>query len=237
MISSIQLASFLSKRAMYKPLKGYLRKKPDSTRNFGLFHTSKSLKTKDILANFDLLRGIELVELTFDQFFDILLISTNWNSRRRKQVKKYASRATKYLAILSLICIVILTSGIVLSVVGSPNTSLGIGLTIFGGMFSYLFLVCYFAERSRTLRIDSNTVIFPRGANVNGKMVLKKTVVKIDEISFVESKLYEGDGLFSSDCYFHTLTLKDGAKITVTLYSYGKAAEKEILEFIKNSIM
>ena len=116
--------------------------------------------------------------LTFDRFFDILLISTNWNLRRGKQVKKYVSRATKYLVILSLICIVILTAGIVLIVVGFPNTSSIIGLTIFGGVFSLLFLVCYFAERSRTLRIDSNTVIFPRGANVNGKTVLKKNGCK-----------------------------------------------------------
>ena len=152
-------------------------------------------------------------------------------------MKKYVSRATKYLVILSLICIVILTAGIVLIVVGFPNTSSIIGLTIFGGVFGLLFLVCYFAERSRTLRIDSNTVIFPRGANVNGKTVLKKMVVKIDEIGFVESKLYEGDGLFTADCYFHTLKLKDGTEITVTLYSYGKAAEKEILEFIKNRIL
>ena len=188
-------------------------------------------------ADFDLVCGIGLVALTFDRFFDILLISTNWNLRRGKQVKKYVSRATKYLVILSLICIVILTAGIVLIVVGFPNTSSIIGLTIFGGVFSLLFLVCYFAERSRTLRIDSNTVIFPRGANVNGKTVLKKMVVKIDEIGFVESKLYEGDGLFTADCYFHTLKLKDGTEITVTLYSYGKAAEKEILEFIKNRIL
>ena len=188
-------------------------------------------------AIFDLLCGIGLVELTFDQFFDILLISTNWNLRRGKQVKKYVSRATKYLVILSLICIVILTAGIVLIVVGFPNTSSIIGLTIFGGMFSLLFIVCYFADRSRTLRIDSNTVIFPRGANVNGKTVFKKMVVKIDEISSNESKLIEGDGLFAYDCYFNTLKLKDGTEITTTLYSYGKVAEKEILEFIKNRVL
>ena len=139
--------------------------------------------------------------------------------------------------ILSLICIVILTAGIVLIVVGFPNTSSIIGLTIFGGMFSLLFIVCYFADRSRTLRIDSNTVIFPRGANVNGKTVFKKMVVKIDEISSNESKLIEGDGLFAYDCYFHTLKLKDGTEITTTLYSYGKVAEKEILEFIKNRVL
>ena len=152
-------------------------------------------------------------------------------------MKNYVSRATKYLVIFCLICFVILISGIALIVADSPNTSLKIGLTVFGGMFGFLFLICYFAERNRTLRIDSSTVIFPRGAEVNGKTVFKKTVVKIDEISSVESKLNEGDGLFLSDCYFHTLKLKDGTRITVTLYSYGKDAEKEILDIIKNRIL
>ena len=152
-------------------------------------------------------------------------------------MKKYVSIATKYLAILCIICIAVLLSGVVLIIVGSENISLQIGLTVFGGMFSPLFLISYFADRSRTLMIDSDMVIFPRGAIVNGKLTFKKTVVKLDEISSVESKLHKGDKILTGDCYFHTLKLKDGTKNTVTLYSYGKEAEKEILEFIKNSIL
>ena len=152
-------------------------------------------------------------------------------------MKKYVSIATKYLAILCIICIAVLLSGVVLIIVGSENISLQIGLTVFGGMFSPLFLIIYFADRSHALIIDSDMVIFPRGANVNGKLTFKKTVVKLDEISSVESKLHKGDKILTGDCYFHTLKLKDGTKITVTLYSYGKEAEKEILEFIKNSVL
>ena len=37
----------------------------------------------------------------------------------------------------------------------------------------------------------------------------------------------------SKDYFFHTLKSKDGTKVTVTLYSYGKYAEKEILRMIK----
>ena len=103
------------------------------------------------------------------------------------KIKKYVSIATKYLAILCVICIAVLLSGVVLIIVGSENISLQIGLTVFGGMFSPLFLISYFADRSRTLMIDSDMVIFPRGANVNGKLTFNKTVVKLDEISSVES--------------------------------------------------
>ena len=76
----------------------------------------------------------------------------------------------------------------------------------------------------------------PRGADNNGKMVFKRTVIKIDKIGSIESKLYKGDGLISKDTNFHTLKLKDGTKITFTLYAYGKEAEKEIIEIIKRSI-
>jgi len=92
------------------------------------------------------------------------------------------------------------------------------------------------AEKSRYLTIDCEKIVLPRGADINGKIVFKRTVAKIDEITFVESNLYKGDGLIIKDTYFHTLTLKDGTKITFTLYTYGREAEKEIVETIKKSV-
>lgn len=148
-------------------------------------------------------------------------------------MKKYATCATKWIAILTIISITILGIGIVLTVINSENTSLKFGLIILGGLMSILFITFLIAEKSRTLLIDSNKIVFPRGTNKNGKIVFQKMVVKLNEICSVESKLYKGDKIISDDCFFHTLKLKDGTKITITLYAYGKNVEKEILDTIK----
>ena len=102
-----------------------------------------------------------------------------------------------------------------------------------GGVFGILFLICYLAEKSRALIIDTEKIIFPRGADKNGKIVFQKTTVKLCDINSVDTKLYKGDGIISKDTSFHTINLKDGTTITVTLYAYGKEAENEILETIK----
>lgn len=151
-------------------------------------------------------------------------------------MKKYKSRTTKMMALLTIMSVVVLIAGTILIVTNSSNVGLQIGLTMFGGLMSILFLSCSFAEQSRYLTIDDEKIILPRGADNNGKTVLKRTVVRIDEITSVESNLYIGDGLISKDTSFHTIKLKDGTKITFTLYAYGKEAEKEIIETIKNSI-
>ena len=57
------------------------------------------------------------------------------------------------------------------------------------------------------------------------------------DIGSVESKFHKGDKLISDDCFFYTLRLKDGTSVTVTLYAYGKEAEKEIWETIQSSIV
>ena len=151
-------------------------------------------------------------------------------------MKRYTSTATKWLAIATLISVAMFATGIVLIVVNAANVGLQIGAIGFGSLMSILFVSCFFAEKSRVLIIETDNFIFPRGAKVNGKTVFQKTVVRKCDISSVESKFHEGDGIFSADCFFHTLKLKDGTKVTVTLYAYGKAAEKEILEMMQNSI-
>lgn len=151
-------------------------------------------------------------------------------------MKKYISRATKRLAIVTLIYSAVLFIGVILVFAKIPNTMLSIVLIALGGLLGVLFFSCFLAEKSRALIIDKGEIVFPRGIDKNGKMVFQKTVVRMDEISSVESKFYKGDKIISGDCLFHILKLKNGTKLTVTLYAYGKEAEIEILEFIKNSI-
>jgi hypothetical protein len=148
-------------------------------------------------------------------------------------MKKYTSRATKWLAIFTIVSVAVLIAGIIFILARSSNVGLQIGLTMLGGLMSILFLSCFFAEKSRYLIIDDEKIIFPRGADKNGKMVFQKTTVKLCDINSVDTKLHKGDGIISKDTSFHTINLKDGTKITVTLYAYGKESENEILETIK----
>ena len=151
-------------------------------------------------------------------------------------MKIYRSKATRILAILSVICIILLAAGIILTVTGVSDIALQTLLIGFCGFLTILFFCCFIAEHSRVLIIKDNEIIFPRGAEKNGKTVFQKTVVKISEIASVESKFYKGDRIITGDCFFHTLSLTDGTSVTVTLYAYGKEAEKEILESLQKSI-
>ncbi len=149
-------------------------------------------------------------------------------------MKKYTSQATKRLGIITLICGAVLLAGIIL--ICSEISTASIAMITLSGLLGILFFCCFLAEKSRGLIIDTEKIIFPRGAEKNGRMVLQKTVVRFCDISSVDTKLYRGDGVISKDTFFYTIKLKDGTKITVTLYAYGKEAEKEILEAIKRSI-
>ena len=151
-------------------------------------------------------------------------------------MKKYSSRAVKFLAIISLTCGAILLTGIALLFAKIDNIGLQIGLIGLGGLLGITFFTCFLAEKSRALIMDTDKVIFPRGAEINGKIVFQKTVVKTSEISSAETHSFKGDGLIAKDTDFYTLRLTNGKKITLTLYHYGKEAEKEIWETIKSRI-
>lgn len=149
-------------------------------------------------------------------------------------MKKYVSRATRWLGIVALICGIVFLAGIILIFLEIQTAA--IAMITSGVVLGILFFSCFLAEKSRGLIIDNEKIIFPRGAEKNGKMVLQKIVVRFCDISSVDTKLYKGNGLVSKDASFYTIKLKDETKITVTLYAYGKEAEKEILEAIKRSI-
>ncbi len=152
-------------------------------------------------------------------------------------MKRYTSRTTKLLAIAALICGTVVLIGIIIVFTGVKNIGLPVGFILLGGLLGVIFLACFLAEKSRALIIDADKIVFPRGTEKNGKTVFQKTVVRICDIGSVESKLRKGDTIISDDCFFYTFRLKDGTSITVTLYAYGKEAEKEILETIKSSIV
>ena len=94
-------------------------------------------------------------------------------------MKKYTTRATKWLAKLILVSIIILAIGIILIIVDSPNVSLQVGFTMFGGLVSVIFLACFFAEKSRALIIDADEIIFPRGIDKKRKNSFQKNSNKV----------------------------------------------------------
>ena len=151
-------------------------------------------------------------------------------------MKTYISRATKWLAILAVIGVTILISGIICILAHSSNVGLQIGLTMLGGLMSILFLSCFFAEKNRYLTIDDEKIVLPRGANINEKTSFRRIIINTNEIRSIKSELHKGDGIIAKDTLFHTLTLNDGTRIKFTLYAYGKDAEDEILAAIKKLI-
>lgn len=151
-------------------------------------------------------------------------------------MKKYTSQATRWLMIVTLICGIVLLTGIILAFTELKIIGVPIGLIMMGGLLGVIFFSCLLAEKGRSLIIGADWIVFPRGAEINGKTVFQRTVVKTSEIRSVEIKSFKGDGLIAKDTDFYTLKLTDGRKITVTLYCYGKEAEKEIFEAIKRFI-
>ena len=138
--------------------------------------------------------------------------------------------------IVSLICGVVLLTGIIFAFAGIGNIGVLIGLILMGGLLGIIFFSCFIAEKSRALIINADQITFPRGVEINGKTVFQKTTIQTTKIRSVETKFYPGDGVIANDTNFYTLRLKDGMSVTFTLYAYGKEAEKEILETIKSSI-
>ena len=151
-------------------------------------------------------------------------------------MKKYTSRATKRLAILTIISVAVLIAGIICILAHSSNVGLQIGLTMSGGLMSILFLSCFLADKSRYLTIDDEKIVLPRGTNINEKTSFNRTIINTNEIRSIKSELHKGDGIIAKDTLFYTLTLNDGTRIMFTLYAYGKDAEDEILAAIKQLI-
>lgn len=151
-------------------------------------------------------------------------------------MKKYTSQATNWLMVVSLICGVVLLTGIILAFAGIDNIGVPIGLILMGGLLSIIFFACLLTEKSRVLIIGDDQILFPRGAQINGKTVFQKTAIQTCQIRSVEIKPQPGDRVIAKDTTFYILRLKNGTDVTFTLYAYGKEAEKEIWETIKSSI-
>ncbi len=157
-------------------------------------------------------------------------------------MKKYTPIATKWLAVLSLICGVMVVVGIVLGFIESGVSDVLLLLICMGTMLGIVFFPAFLASRTRYLLIDEKTIVLPRGTAVNGKVTLRKrTVIQRKDILSLSSQYYRAPLILKiladhADQTYHTITLKDGTSIRFQLSEYGKKAEKEILAIIRRRI-
>lgn len=117
-------------------------------------------------------------------------------------MKIYISRATKWLAVLAIVGVTVLISGIICILAHSSNVGLQIGLTMLGGLMSILFLSCFFAEKSRYLTINDEKIVLPRGADINEKTSFNRTIINTNKICSIKSELHKGDGIIAKDTFF-----------------------------------
>ena len=65
-------------------------------------------------------------------------------------MKKYSSRAAKWLMVVSLICGVVLLTGIILAFAGIENIGLPIGQILMGGLLGVIFLVASLPKKEES---------------------------------------------------------------------------------------
>lgn len=63
-------------------------------------------------------------------------------------MKRYASRATKLLAIATLICGAVVLIGIIIAVAGVKNIGLPIGFILLGGLLGVIFLLVFLPKKA-----------------------------------------------------------------------------------------
>ena len=63
-------------------------------------------------------------------------------------MKKYTSQATKWLMIVSLICGVVLLTGIIFAFAGIGNIGVLIGLILMGGLLGIIFFSCFLPKKA-----------------------------------------------------------------------------------------
>ena len=149
-------------------------------------------------------------------------------------MKKYSPFTMNFVFVICILAFLIIFT-MSIFIVGFSLYSVTLGIIAGSAFASLILLFCRFYLRSSTLIIDEEKITLPRGADINGKTAFSNTTIMLNEIHTIESRLLKGIIGFSKDTYFHTITLNNGTKITITLFAYG-IREKEILEVLQNKI-
>lgn len=160
-------------------------------------------------------------------------------------MKKYVSSSLKILLPCLIFFGIVLFAAVLMLFLELVSSSIAVQLTIFAFPLFILFLLIFFAEKSRYLTVDDRQITLPRGAIINGKTAFSKTLIEFDSVCSFESKFRKGDhgvfaliisllgGVNAKDTTFYSIKLINGDTVTFTLYEFGKNSEKEIVSTIK----
>ena len=113
------------------------------------------------------------------------------------------------------------------------STQLMSVLALVGGITGSFLLMIFLLVLNSPVLIYRDRVVFSTAVRKNRKSVSGRTVIKFDDIEFIDHKFIEGDHYITDDCYCHLLKLKDGTEITVFLNSYGRRKEDEIMSTVE----
>lgn len=147
-------------------------------------------------------------------------------------MKKYLPKITFPLGVLTLICLTCFVVGIAVNAVGYSTQLMSV-LALVGGITGSFLLMIFLLVLNSPVLIYRDRVVFSTAVRKNGKSVSGRTVIKFDDIEFIDHKFIEGDHYITDDCYCHLLKLKDGTEITVFLNSYGRRKEDEIMSTVE----
>ena len=163
-------------------------------------------------------------------------------------MKKYRFSSFKWFVVVLLVFVLMLAVGIILLVSGMPFEGFPAVLVCMGAALGVLTAFFFFVAACRTLTIDDEKIVLPRGTRINGKAPFKRRALPFDEISSFSSRFVEGDhgrallisyvltGIALADSIFYSIKTKDGTTIEFTLYDFGKESEKEISETIRRRV-
>lgn len=140
-------------------------------------------------------------------------------------MKKHTPAALKRITVLLILSLIVFIVGVFLALTRLSSTVTAVIVIAVGGILSVFLLILFFAERSRSLVIDSEKIVFPRTWD-------GKAVVYFSKIESVDRLRFKGDNVISKDCFLYRLRLRDGKTHDFYLYQYGKAAENEIFQLI-----
>ncbi len=156
-------------------------------------------------------------------------------------MRKYCGSAAKKYFVLSLICFLFLTIGVILALVDFEQVGLTVLFIGFGGMAGITFWGVAVGEYSVSLRMDDDKIILSRSRRMIGnngikKIVLKKVTINFSDIKSVSVRSYKGDGIISKDTKFYIFYLQNGDAYEATFYHYGKKREAEIINRLKEKV-
>ncbi len=141
-------------------------------------------------------------------------------------MKKYRQTALVPLIVLSLLCGVIILTGIILILLDTPTEDAVLFLLGMGIPLEIIWLAVLLPTARNCLLIDDRQIIFP--VTRSPHFSLKRNVVCFDRVEYIQPILRTGDGIIAKDTTFYRFVLKDGTEFTETLYAYGKDAEQRI---------